>query len=118
MNMLEHPEVTLEGEDGQVVSAYVEFRKGIKAVGTVQPNPSALVFFLLAQDGLPIGMRLLEPVSGVAVCEIINTLVEGPDGPCGVERCAQHHFFLGPQELSRFLAGFREGLQKLQDATA
>ena len=116
--MLEPPKVTLEREEGRIVSAYVELRKGMKAVGSVQPNPSALVFFLLAQDGLPIGIRLLEPVSGVAVCEIINTLVEGPDGPCGVETRAQHHFFLKPEELGRFLAGFREGLQKLQDATA
>ncbi len=117
-NMLERPTVTVEREGGKIVSAYVELRRGMRAVGTVRPNPTALVYFLIAQDGLPIGIRLLEPVSGVAAVEIIDSLVENRSGPCGVERQAKHHFLRGPEELSRFLAGFKEGLKRLQEETA
>ena len=116
-NMIECPTVTVEREDGRIVSAYVELRRGVKAVGTVRPNPAALVYLLVAQDGLPIGIRMLEPVSGVAAVEIVDALVENPSGRGGEGR-AQHDFSLRPGELRSFLAGFKEGLKVLQQETA
>jgi len=110
---MSEPTVTLEQEDGRIVSAYVELRPGVKSVGMVQPNPAALVFFLVGQDGIPVGIHLFEPVSGVAACEIIDTLVEGPAGPAGVERHARHHFFLTPGDLGRCVRGFRQGLKEI-----
>lgn len=110
---MSEPTVILEQEDGKTVSAYVELRPGVTSAGIVQPNPRALVFFLVGHDGIPVGIRLFEPVSGVAACEIIDTLVEGPAGPEGVERQARHHFFLTPRDLKRCVRGFKQGLKEL-----
>jgi hypothetical protein len=107
------PAVIVEREDGKTVSVYVDLRPGVKSAGMIRPNPSALVFFLIGQDGLPVGIRVFEPVSGVAACEIIDTLVEGPQGPKGVERQARHHFFLSPEDLRRCVRGFGKGLKQL-----
>jgi hypothetical protein len=116
-NMLEHPTVTVEREDGRIVSAYVELRRGVKAAGTVRPNPAALVYLLVAQDGSPIGIRLLEPVSGAVALEIVDAFVENPSGR-GAEGRARHRSFLRPGELGRFLSGFKEGLRALEEETA
>lgn len=110
---MSEPTVTLEREDGKIVSAFVDLRPGVKSVGMVQPNPAALVFFLIGPDGLPVGIQLFEPVSGVVACEIIDTLVEGPAGPEGVERQARHHLFLTPADLRRCVRGLSQGLKGL-----
>ena len=112
------PSVVLEEEDGKVVSAYVELRPGVKSAGMIQPNPGALVFFLVGEDGIPVGIRLFEPVSGVAACEIVETLGEGPAGPSGVDRQARHHFFLKPADLRHFMRGFRQGLKEFSAAVS
>ena len=110
------PQIRIDRENDKIVSVYVQLRDGVKAVGTIQPNPSALVFFLIAKDGLPIGIRLLEPVTGVAVCEILDTLVEGPDGPEGVTRQAQPHFVTDLDDWKRLVKAFRAGLAELQSS--
>jgi hypothetical protein len=106
------PTVTFEREDGKIVSAFVDLRPGVKSVGMIQPNPAALVFFLIGPDGLPVGIQLFERVSGVAACEIIDTLVEAPAGPEEVER-HPHHFLLTPADLRRCVRGLKQGLEGL-----
>jgi len=114
MQFLEEPQVTFDKEDGRVVSAYIKLREGIKAVGSIQPNESVLVFFLIAEDGLPIGIRLHEPASGLAVCELIDKLIEGPDGPAGVSREIRHDF-LSLDDLQAVVRGVRRSLQELTE---
>ena len=112
---LPQPIVTFDREGSHVVSAYMKLREGVKAAGCVQPNPDALVFFFVAADGLPVGIRFHEPASGVAVCALVDSLVEGSSGPTGVERAAQHHFFTEPNELRAFLRALRETIVGLED---
>ena len=112
---LPKPEVTFDKEGGLVVSAYMKLRDGIKAVGCVQPNADALVFFFIAADGLPIGIRFHEPASGIAVCAVLDSLVEGPSGPEGVSRDTQHHFFTEPDELRALIKALRETLVGLEN---
>ena len=102
-------------EDGPIVSAYVTLREGVKAVRMVQPNPSVLVFFMVAADGLPVGIRLHEPANGIAVCQIVSKLIGGPDGPEGVDQTAKHHFITADEIKSvvtgveKSLVGFQSG---------
>ena len=111
---LPEPRVTFDREGGHITSAFIRLRDGVKAVGSVQPNPGALVFFQIAADGLPIGIRFHEPVSGTAVCELVDTLVEGTEGPDGVERQARHHFFTSPEDLRAFLRALKHTLEEWQ----
>ncbi len=107
------PEVSFCKEDDGRVSAFIKLRDNIKAHGVVQPNPNVLAFFLIASDGLPVGIRLHEPASGLAVCELMTTLIEGPDGPEGIDSDARHHFLTTPEEISAVLHGFKESIEGL-----
>ena len=91
--LLPKPVVTFDREGEHVVSAYLKLREGIKAAGCVQPNPDVLVFFYVAADGIPIGIRFHEPASGGAVCELVDSLVEGDTGPEEVGDEARYHLF-------------------------
>ncbi|MHC4953794.1 MAG: hypothetical protein ACYTGZ_07875 [Planctomycetota bacterium] len=102
-------------EDGAIVSAYVELRKGVPATRMVQPNSSVLVYFLIAADGLPVGISVHEPVSGMAVCEIVDKLIDGPDGPEGVDTSARHHFITA-DEIQSVMRGMRKSIEGLQPA--
>lgn len=113
--LLPVPVVTFDREGGRVVSAYLKLREGIKAAGCVQPKPDVLVFFYVAADGIPIGIRFHEPASGVAVCELVDSLVEGVTGPDGAAREARHCFFSDPRELQAFVKALREALIGLED---
>lgn len=97
-------------DDGPIVSAYVTLREGVKAVRMVQPNPSVLAFFLLAADGFPVGIRLHEPANGLAVCQIVSKLIEGPDGPEGVDRSAKNHF-ITTDEIKAVVNGVERSLE-------
>jgi hypothetical protein len=115
VGLLPEPVVQFDQEGGHTVSAYMKLRDGVKAVGCVQPNPDALVFFYIAADGFPIGIRFHEPASGVAVCTLVDSLVEGPSGPEGVSRSAQHQFLTNPKDLSAFLRALKHALKGLEN---
>ena len=112
--LLPEPVVTFDREGGHVVSAYLKLREGVKAAGCIQPKPDALVFFCVAADGIPIGIRFHEPASGVAVCELVDSLVEGLIEPEGVAGEAPYHFFTKPRELQAFVKALREALIGLE----
>lgn len=100
-------------EDGAIVSAHVKLREGVPAVRMVQPNPEVLVYFLIAADGLPVGISVHEPVSGIAVCEIVDKLIEGPDGPEGVDTHTRNHFITA-DEIQAVMRGMRKSIEGLQ----
>lgn len=114
---LKKPIVTVDRErdcnGDEIVTAYVELRPGIRASHSVQPNPNVLLFFEIAEDGLPVGFSVHGPISGVAVCEIVSTLVEGPNGPEGVEQSARHQF-IPASELPIVMRGMGKSLEGLE----
>ncbi|MHC4408635.1 MAG: hypothetical protein ACYS0E_16755 [Planctomycetota bacterium] len=116
---LSEPTVTFdrEGDDksGRVVSAYLELRQGIKAVRTVQPNSAVLVYFLVAEDGLPIGISFHEPVSGWAVCELVAKLIEGAEESQNVDKSASHPF-ITVDDVRSVVRGVGRSLEGLQTA--
>lgn len=109
---LKEPRVRIDREDDGRRSAFIQLREGVEVQGVVQPNKDVLAFFLIAADGLPVGIRLHGPASGVAVCELMDTLIEGPEGPEGVERNA-HHCFFSIDDVRAVLRGFKQSLEEL-----
>lgn len=105
---LAEPEVEFfPGASGRVESAYIKLREE-KAVRTVQPNRDLLVFFYLGEDDLPVGISMLEPVTGTAGTEIIYRLLRGPDGsPQAVDRRVRYSFSIEAVD---------ETLHKIKDA--
>jgi len=103
----------VDRKDGAIVSAHVKLREGVADVRMVQPNPSVLVYFLMAADGLPVGISVHEPVSGIAACEIVDKLIEGPDGPEGVGTRTRNHFITA-DEIQAVMRGMRKSIEGLQ----
>jgi len=102
-SFLPEPRVTFDREEGRIVSAFILLRDGVKAIGSVQPSPQTLVFFQIAADGLPIGIRFHEPASATAVCELLDTLVD------------PSQFLTGPEDLRATLGALKHTLKEWQD---
>lgn len=110
---LKEPKVSIHREDDGRKSAFIKLREGVKVQGVVQPNKDVLAFFLIAADGLPVGIRLHGPTSGVAICELIDTLIEGPSGPEGIRRDARHHFLTTADDVRVVTRAFKQSLEGL-----
>ena len=108
---LPKPVVTFDREDGQTVSAYMKLREGVKAAGAMQPSPGVMVFLLVADDGVPVGISFHEPAGGVAVCEMVDSLVEGLAGSEGVGLLTE------PRDVSAFVKALRETLIGMENPT-
>jgi len=68
-----------EDEYGRIESAYVTLREA-RAVSAVRPDPDHLVFIYVGDDERPVGVRLLEPVTGVAATDVVVRLAHGGGG--------------------------------------
>ena len=75
-----------KGDGGKVESVFIRLREG-KASHTTRPNEDCLVLFFWGEDGLPIGIQLLQPVEGVALFELVTHLE-----PEGVDMEMRGHF--------------------------
>lgn len=79
-------------EAGRILSAYIKLRTG-KARRAVWPNHDHLVYFYLGRDDLPVGIKLLEPVTGWAISWPELEIRCGPNGiPVSVGREVRHAF--------------------------
>lgn len=69
--------------EGRIESAYIALRRA-KYASVVQLSPEYLVFLYVGADGIPIGIRLLEPAVGVVGAQFLRRLlkIEGdrPEG--------------------------------------
>jgi hypothetical protein len=113
--LLPTPEVTFDKDGDHVVSAYLKLREGIQAIGSFQPDPEALVFFYVAEDGLPIGIRFLEPATGMAVCELVDLLAEGPAGRDGIGRESRLQYLTEAKEIREFVRALKKTLIGMED---
>lgn len=101
----------LTDDEGRIYAMQVRLRPGI-AVRAVQPNPKCLVFFYLGTDDLPVGLKFLEPVGGVAASRIVNRLLQSADGvPVGVDSDVEHRFWTWADIVERTLRAMRESAQ-------
>lgn len=90
---LTEPEVEFfRDDDGAIEAAYIRFRTG-KLHRVEQPNLDFLAFLYLGIDGVPIGVKLLQPVPGVVKTQIVYRLIVAPDGNAlGVDRRVRSSF--------------------------
>jgi hypothetical protein len=74
--------------EGRIESAYIALRRA-KYASVVQLSPEYLVFLYVGADGLPTGIRLLEPAVGEMGAQVLRRLlqVEG-HRPVGGDRSA------------------------------
>jgi hypothetical protein len=71
---LPEPEIAVYADEaGRPESAYITLRRGSYA-RAVQPDPLRLVFLYLASDEVPLGLRLLEPLSIAATERLVARL--------------------------------------------
>lgn len=87
------PSVELIRDDGgNVVSALLRLRTG-KAAGSVQPNPDVPVFFMLDDARELVGITFHQPVTGVALLDVLDVLIEDHAGrPVAVGRLPRYRF--------------------------
>jgi len=79
-------------DQGRITAMYLKIRTG-KAVRAVHPNKNVLVYFLLGQDDMPIGIKFLEPAPGLAITRVASYLYRGEDGkPGGMGQETKHDF--------------------------
>jgi len=110
MEFIKKPVAKYGHVDGNIVSMYIKVREG-KAVRAIRPNPTVLVYFYLGRDDLPVGIKFLEPVAGVAVTEAVTKLCTTPEGaPLGVDGECNHSFMPCSNE---FLEVMLHGMKKL-----
>jgi len=84
---LKEPEVIRVPDDVRgCEGAYIRLQDR-KAVRDIQPNPDAPVFFYLDEDGYPVGIMFLAPVSGVVAFSLVHALM-----PEGVDQQLRYHF--------------------------
>ncbi len=74
--------------EGRIESAYIALRRA-KYASVVQLSPEYLVFLYVGTDGMPTGIRLLEPAVGEMGAQVLRRLlqVEG-HRPVGGDRSA------------------------------
>jgi hypothetical protein len=120
---LPEPRTEVSYDDAGVPeAAYIAVRTG-RAFRVVRPNANHLVFLYLGHDDVPVGISMLEPVTGEVQTEILFHLISSPDGSAvGVCRQVHHTFTPGkapaPGFIESTLSRFREANDKLQTADA
>src|SRR5262245_6826861 len=90
---LPEPVTTYERDgSGATEAAYIQLRTG-SCFRVVRPNPAHLVFLYLGHDDIPVGISLLEPVTGQVQTEILYHLIASPSGcAVGIDREVRHTF--------------------------
>jgi len=117
--LLEELAVTFDHDkQGRVLSSLLIYRKGVRVVRSVQPNPSCQIFFLLGADDLLVAIHALENCEGLAVQQIFTRLLEDATGNAlGVDRKGTSHF-LTPAKIARLASGFQKALDPLPKPAA
>ena len=69
-----------DDDEGHIESAYIRLRPG-KCTRAIEMREDSLVFLYMAADGMPIGIRLLQPATNWIGNEIVQRLLSGPNGP-------------------------------------
>jgi hypothetical protein len=81
--------------EGHIEAAFVRLRTG-KTKRVLRPSPDYQVFLFMGFDGLPIGVKLLEPVPVRLEVTILYRLVAGADGSAlGVDRSVETSAVIG-----------------------
>jgi hypothetical protein len=116
------PEPVVEFDDdagGAPKTAYISLRPG-RYTRVVQPHEDHLVFLYVAADGMPIGIRMLQPATNWVGNEIVQRLLSSPNGAStaldGPER-----FHVPPMTLDQIDAvihRIREVNERLEPKTA
>ena len=107
------PSVELIRNDaGEVVSACLRLQDG-KAAGAIQPNPDVPVFFMLDAARQLVAITFHQPVSGVALLDVLDVMIEDHEGrPVAMDRVPRYRF----KTAAHTLAVVHRARHELRDA--